>query len=66
MMMTMMAASMMQIAWTPEEGEEAAELQACMDYFENNKLSLCREQDLTITKLSCAAMAIVSDEMGKV
>jgi len=56
----------MQIAWTPEEGEEAAELQACMDYFENNKLSLCREQDLTITKLSCAAMAIVSDEMGKV
>ena len=48
-----------------DKSNEASELQACMDYIENNKLSLSHEQDCKVTKLSCTAMAIVSDEMGR-
>jgi hypothetical protein len=48
-----------------DKSNEAAELQACMDYVENNKLSLSHGQDDKVTKLSCAAMAIVCDEMGR-
>jgi hypothetical protein len=49
-----------------EEEEEATELQACMDYFEDNNLHLTHSQEQKVTKLSCAAMAIVGDEMGRV
>ena len=49
-----------------DELDEATELQACMDYFEDNDLHLMHSQQQKVTKLSCAAMAIMSDEMGRV
>ena len=48
------------------ELDEATELQACMDYFEDNNLDLTHLQEQRVTKLSCAVMAITSDEMGRV
>ncbi|KIM80562.1 hypothetical protein PILCRDRAFT_9388 [Piloderma croceum F 1598] len=48
-----------------EEEDEAMKLQTCMDYFKDSNLHLTHLQEWKVTKLSCAAMAIVGDEMGR-
>jgi hypothetical protein len=45
---------------------DAAELQELMDEIESGDISLSSQQDDKLTRLTCAAMAITSDEMAKV